>query len=476
MKKTKWIVAVVATLLTLFALSGCGGFSFDGRTIESGKVGVEYNVSIANGDEDMYYELDYDDNLPRGLSLSEDGLISGVPEEAGTVEFTVFATDANDEYKSAEFSITIEKGTIIYTSKELPDAQAGEPYLQNVGTASGASKIMYAVKEGTALPDGLEMDESGEISGVPEVESDGVTFTIVASAAGCDPVETSFNIKVEENQSGPTDLGRIVFEGWTLPDGLVGDEYNENIRKAYGVPGIKYTMRPIGGVGFPKGLRFNALGFITGTPSDSTTGVLRFNLVASAEGYSSVTVECRLRIYDVYVETDRFEAEYINVNALTGAGYSGGASGLSMIQKNSTASNGRVLGYLNTAMTFEFIVSAEQATTAGITLGLGSELWGTFELTPATFKIFINDVELDYGALTVIDELKGTEHICLAYDLGKSVNLIASEENVIRFQIFNSVDAEGIGTATAKGPLFDYVELNNYTGKVGWRPKVANIK
>ena len=59
---------------------------------------------------------------------------------------------------------------------------------------------------------------------------------------------------------------------------------------------------------------------------------MRFNIIASAEGCEPVSVECQLRIYDVYEQTNVMEAEHINVSSLKGAGYSGSASGLSMIQ------------------------------------------------------------------------------------------------------------------------------------------------
>ena len=309
MNATKKIKALLAAALLLVGLTACGGgtdFQFEGKTLASGSVGAPYSDTVATGAEGIYYELDYDDNLPLGLYLAEDGAVSGTPEEAGDFTFTIFATDPEDNYKEAEFSIHIEKGALSYTGKALEDGAAGEPYVQSVGAAAGAEGVSYALKAGSTLPAGLSLAEDGQISGVPEAAGS-AEFIVVASANGCDPVEAVFTLNIAEGSAeaaGPTDLGYIVFEGWTLPDGQVGEAYSESVRKAYGVPDISYEIKYIGGIGFPKGVSFNELGVIAGTPSDSTSGVMRFNIIASAEGCEPVSVECQLRIYDVYEQTN----------------------------------------------------------------------------------------------------------------------------------------------------------------------------
>ena len=159
MKKVK---ALLAAALLLVGLTACGGgtdFQFEGKTLASGSVGAAYNDTVSAGAEDIYYELDYDDNLPLGLYLAEDGAVTGTPEEAGDFTFTIFATDPEDNYKEAEFSIHIEKGALSYTGKALEDGAAGEPYVQSVGTAAGAEGVTYAPVSYThlTLPTKLEV-------------------------------------------------------------------------------------------------------------------------------------------------------------------------------------------------------------------------------------------------------------------------------------------------------------------------------
>ena len=474
MKKIGFILllALLALLLT-----ACGDdFQFEGRALAPGKVGEAYQDSIAIDKKNMYYEEDYTAVLPRGMYLTEEGLLTGTPEESGFFSFTLVAVDEKDNYKEAVFTIEIEKGTLTYVAKDLAEASQGEPYVQNLATASGMPKISYALKEGSQLPAGLELSAKGELSGIPEEAAEEVTFIVVASAGGCDPVEARYTLKINASAAPvlPTDLGYIVFEGIELPDGLVGQEYSESIRLAYGVPDITYKVKYIGGVGFPKGLKLNDAGMIAGTPSNSTSGILRFNVVASAEGCKSVTAEFSLRVYDVYEATNRMEAEHIDVDKLKGAGYSGSAGGLAMLQSYPNASGGKALGYLNTAATFQFVIEAKETTSAKLILCLATE-WGNLTLTPNTFKIFVNEQELDYGSFDIKEDGYGSslgfQEITLMPDIQ-----LAAGENVIRYQIIDSEDTEGVGTATAKGPIFDYMQIDGASCEIGWRPRVANTK
>ncbi len=478
MKRIKTVfitAALVLAIVVIATMSGCK-FVLESKELKKGKVGVQYTDTVAGKGKDIYYELGADDQLPAGLILYDDGTITGIPEEAGTVTFTVIALDLNDEETSAEFTLEIEKGTITYTAKDLPEASVGEPYLQNLATAEGIENINYSLKQGSELPAGLTLSQNGELSGIPEAEAENLSFTVVASASGCDSAEATFTLTVSGgSSSGPTDLGKIVFEDFTLPDGLVGEEYNQSVRKAYGVPGITYSIKYIGGKGLPDGLEYNSLGIIAGTPENSTSGVLTFNITAKAEGFDSVTVKVSLRVLDVYVATNRFEAEYIDVSSLRGAGYSGSASGLSMLERYQNASNGRVLSYLNCPIEFSFNFTAAQATTAKLTLCLGNNMWGDFSVSSKIFKVYLNGEELAYDAFTLRQLGSGQSTEFNAYTLSCTLNLIQGD-NVLTFEVLESVEVSGIGTATAMGPIVDYVQIDEAQGEIGWRPRVANTK
>lgn len=473
MKKRR-LLCLLSVLLCV-SLSACA-YKIETKELAAGKVGVEYSDTIAGKGKDIYYELAADSaELPLGMLLYDDGTIEGIPEEAGAFHFSAVAVDLKDRETRADFTIVIAKGELSYAAKPLDDAEAGKPYIVNVANATGINGIRYAAKDNAPLPEGLSISAEGEISGIPAAEGD-YTFTIVASANGCDDVEAEFQLHVEPGEPAmPTDLGKIVFEDFTLPVGYVGEEYNETVQYAYGVPDITYKVKYVGGKGLPKGLKFNDLGMIAGVPQDSTSGTLKFTVTASAEGYKSVKVNCYLTVLDQYVATNRFEAEHIDVTGLKGAGYSGSASELAMIQKYPNASNGRSLGYLNCALQFSFNFTSELDTTAKLTLGLGSEMWGDLTLTTDSFKVLVNGEEVAYDPFTVLEIGSGQDREFRPYTLSPVVNLKAGD-NTITIQILDSVATAGIGTATAQGPMVDYLQIEEANGEIGWRPRVANTK
>jgi len=75
-------------------------------SLPSGRVGKEYSEQLsAVSTTPITWSID--GNIPSGLSFSSSGLISGIPTEAGTFNFTVKAENASGE-DTKELSITIE--------------------------------------------------------------------------------------------------------------------------------------------------------------------------------------------------------------------------------------------------------------------------------------------------------------------------------------------------------------------------------
>ena len=114
-------------------------------------------------------------NLPTGLNLSESGIISGTPTDAGTFTFIVKVTN-NDGSDTKPLSVTIDRPT---SSEEIPDTPltlvypnptdgaitlqfetAGE-YMITVSDTTGKVLIIQAVTEQTA-----RLDMSNYPSGV----------------------------------------------------------------------------------------------------------------------------------------------------------------------------------------------------------------------------------------------------------------------------------------------------------------------
>ena len=77
------------------------------NNLPKGSIGIEYNKTlVANGTLPITWSI-ANGSLPDGLTLSQDGLISGIPSTAGTFNFTVKAANAAGS-NTKIFSIVIE--------------------------------------------------------------------------------------------------------------------------------------------------------------------------------------------------------------------------------------------------------------------------------------------------------------------------------------------------------------------------------
>ncbi len=83
--------------------------SFLTTSLPSGTVGESYCETIQATSGNTPYTFSYTGYLPPGLSLSEDGVISGTPTQQGTYTFTITVTDAGTpaQVDSQDYSIEI---------------------------------------------------------------------------------------------------------------------------------------------------------------------------------------------------------------------------------------------------------------------------------------------------------------------------------------------------------------------------------
>jgi hypothetical protein len=167
------------------------------ETLPNGEIGVLYNQTLtATGDTPITWSLQ-SGNLPTGLELSTNGVISGTPTSTGTFSFTVKATN-NAGSDTKAFTITIISNAVppIITTTTLPKGAVGIAYSETL-TATGDDPITWALQAGN-LPTGLELSINGVISGTPTNEGT-FTFTVKATNnAGNDTKELSIIIEKDE--------------------------------------------------------------------------------------------------------------------------------------------------------------------------------------------------------------------------------------------------------------------------------------
>lgn len=182
--------------------------------LPTAKTGDSYYQKLtASGDEPITWSVATGE-LPAGLTLSPDGIISGIPSAKGVFTFTAKVANDLDDIDTADYTITVIGPPVITVSSDsLPAAEAGKPYrfhftsdedapatdasalpgsANPLASVPGVSSDALAVDstlnatgvswslEAGALPNGLSLAPDGELSGTPH--GPGIyTFTVKAT-------------------------------------------------------------------------------------------------------------------------------------------------------------------------------------------------------------------------------------------------------------------------------------------------------
>lgn len=90
--------------------------------------------------------------------------------------------------------------TITAPSSQSVEGTQGEELAASIATgvsASNGASVSFAVKQGSALPAGLALSATGDVTGTPTAAGS-TTTTVVLSADGCDSVEMSVSFAISE--------------------------------------------------------------------------------------------------------------------------------------------------------------------------------------------------------------------------------------------------------------------------------------
>lgn len=127
------------------------------------QVGLADAVTVAAGE------------LPEGLTLGEDGAISGTPTAAGTYSFTARAINLAGWTDIASILTVVQSASI---DGVPPAATVGTPYEYDFAVVGDPTPVVR-VKDGTSVPPGLVLDARGRLTGTPTT-SGSFDFTVVA--------------------------------------------------------------------------------------------------------------------------------------------------------------------------------------------------------------------------------------------------------------------------------------------------------
>jgi len=155
------------------------GVSIDTTALDAAVIGEAYTMQLAaSGGLQPYTWLPEEGVLPRGLSLDNDtGLISGTPTQQATTQTITFSVTDDDTPASSD---TLELKLVVGVAiRDIPldEASVGEAYDDALIAIGGLAPYTWERIAG-GLPTGLELSETGVITGTPTAGAETSAFTV----------------------------------------------------------------------------------------------------------------------------------------------------------------------------------------------------------------------------------------------------------------------------------------------------------
>jgi hypothetical protein len=145
--------------------------AIDTTFLPAATVTRNYQVAlVASGGMAPYSWHLTDGVLPDSLDLNEAGLLTGVVDQSGFVEFTVGVSDVDGRVTNRGLSLATLWPLVILTPS-LPAGITDTDYAFSLTGSGGSDPYTWEISNGS-LPTGLTLSTDGEIAGTPTVATD----------------------------------------------------------------------------------------------------------------------------------------------------------------------------------------------------------------------------------------------------------------------------------------------------------------
>jgi len=269
-------------------------------TLPSAEVGVPYSttVKVAGAAPPYAVSLSQFGAMPPGLTLSQGGVISGTPTEAGSFLIGVVIGNANNQtHRGTALSLFVTPQGVaaplqrlIATGDNLLNGGSlGMPYLSGALDAwirGGRAPFSWSVNPASTLPPGIVLLPGGNgvsdrLSGIPTIADDHFFLLDVTDASG-QTLTVEFELYVSN----------LVLTPATVSHGTVGVSYSVQFVPSGGTPPYKVELFPAPPVvsDLGPGLTLSSGGLLSGIPTHAgnftvallisdNTGALGFRLI-----------------------------------------------------------------------------------------------------------------------------------------------------------------------------------------------------
>jgi uncharacterized protein (TIGR03437 family) len=321
-------------------------------SLPGGAAGLNYGpvTMAASGGSGQY--LWSASGLPAGVTMTDSGVLTGIPTASGVSSVTATATDrTTNATVSHTYSVTVALALSV-TTTSLPNGTAGSDYGPVTMTASGGSGNYSWTVSGA--PAGLTITVAGVLSGTPSASGTfNVTVTVTDTASSATASRT-YSVSVAPSLSVSTT---------SLPNGKAGSIYGPVTMAAAGGSG-HYSWAVSGA---PPGVTMTAAGVLTSSSA----------LTAAAAGsYPAV----KATVTDTSTKLTASQSYAVTIASASGSPSAGGGpAGLGPLAPSGPANLGGFVpagkisaSYTATGGELPYTWSAPQGLPAGLTLNASS--------------------------------------------------------------------------------------------------------
>jgi len=238
-------------------------------------------LTVSGGYLPYVFDIAYG-SLPKGIEMDNStGEITGSPLVSGSYTFSVSVTDEQSSYAEREFLLEInENFQFVESSQHLPRGTRNLSYFYNIEASGGKPPYRFEKISGN-MPQGLQFQTDGNLSGVPTVT--GIfTFDVQVTDSYDRTISKTCSLQLVENV-------QITIN--TLPDGIVGTTYEKQLTSSGGYGDVQWSV--YSGT-LPQGLQLNtSSGLISGMPESASyhSIVLSIKDIDGRTAYKDMTLE-----------------------------------------------------------------------------------------------------------------------------------------------------------------------------------------
>ncbi|MCP4364259.1 MAG: hypothetical protein GY800_03050, partial [Planctomycetes bacterium] len=187
--------------------------------------GIDYNqkIKVSEGSGNYIISASW---LPKGLSIAENGIISGIPEDTpkqSIIELTVIDTAFPKKRIAKEYTFSLYHPIVVET-ETLPFGCTGNDYSSQIHATGGSGDFLFSSNQ---LPPGLILSESGMLTGKIESDSGQHSFIIFAVDASNQELKSEKNLTL-------TVYKEIHFSTIQIIPAVNGIDYNQKIKVSEG--------------------------------------------------------------------------------------------------------------------------------------------------------------------------------------------------------------------------------------------------